>query len=54
MFELDILPVPNYSHHLLGNKSSEPQEAIVTEYANKFSYGLEKIVHSLELFQTQF
>ncbi|KAI6176496.1 WD repeat-containing protein mio [Aphelenchoides bicaudatus] len=43
LYELDILPTPTYAHHFLGNKINEPQEAIVKEYAHKFSYGLEKI-----------
>lgn len=49
MFELDIFPGPKYQHHLIGNKTSEPQEAIVTEYTNTFSYALEKIVSTFKV-----
>ncbi|KAI6212237.1 Zinc-ribbon-16 domain-containing protein [Aphelenchoides fujianensis] len=43
LYELDIDPTPAFAHHLLCKQSVEPQETIVREYANRFSYGVQQI-----------
>ncbi|KAI6214630.1 hypothetical protein M3Y94_00291200 [Aphelenchoides besseyi] len=48
MYELEVSPTPTYAHHLLYKQSLDPQETIVSEYANRFSYGIEDLNTSLQ------